>query len=71
MHRGFAEGARQHLDAIVSTIQAANAIAEKPLPVWISGHSLGGAYANCLMLQLLERKSSAKLFAAGSVYLPY
>lgn len=66
VHRGFAEGARQHLDAIVSTIQSANTAAEKPLPVWISGHSLGGAYANCLMLQLLERKSTARLFTAGT-----
>ncbi len=65
VHHGFYEGARQHADAIVAVIQQRNREAGRALPVWVSGHSLGGAYANCIMLHLLANKRTTHLFAAG------
>lgn len=67
VHHGFYEGARQHADAIVSVIQQSNREAGRVLPVWVSGHSLGGAYANCVMLHLLESCETSRLFEAGAV----
>lgn len=65
VHRGFYEGAKQHAESIVSVIRERNAEAGRTLPVWVSGHSLGGAYANCVMLHLLASRTTAHLFQAG------
>lgn len=46
-------------------VQEALERSDQPLAVWVTGHSLGGAYANCLMLHLLESRASARLFASG------
>lgn len=67
IHRGFLEGATQQAEAIVEAIQGAHANSERALPVWVTGHSLGGAYANCLMLHLLESRGTARLFMAGKI----
>ena len=66
VHHGFYEGARQHADAIVSVIQQRNREVGRALPVWVSGHSLGGAYANCIMLHLLSNRKTTHLFTAGN-----
>ena len=66
VHHGFYEGARQHANAIVAVIQQQNQEAGRALPVWVSGHSLGGAYANCIMLHLLANQRTALLFTAGN-----
>ena len=65
VHRGFFEGARQHAEAIIKVIQQAHRQEGRSLPVWVSGHSLGGAYANCLMLHLLDSGATSQLFEAG------
>lgn len=39
--------------------------AGKRLPVWVTGHSLGGGYANALALHLLANRATAQLFGAG------
>lgn len=65
VHHGFYLGARQHADAIIRVIQQAHQQAGHCLPVWVTGHSLGGAYANCVMLHLLESRSTSQLFQAG------
>ena len=65
VHRGFYEGARQHAEAIIRVIQQAHRQEGRSLPVWVSGHSLGGAYANCLMLHLLDSRATSQLFEAG------
>lgn len=35
------------------------------MPVWVTGHSLGGGYANALTLHLLAQRQGAQLFSAG------
>lgn len=37
------------------------------LQVWITGHSLGGGYANAVVLHMLANRSCAELFAAGAL----
>lgn len=61
MHRGFYEGAKRHLEEIAGVVHAAR----KRLPVWVTGHSLGGGYANALALHLLANRATAELFGAG------
>ena len=65
VHKGFYEGAKVHADTIVQVVRQQDARVGQPLPVWVTGHSLGGAYANALILHLLERRQTAQLFAAG------
>jgi putative lipase involved disintegration of autophagic bodies len=36
------------------------------LQVWITGHSLGGGYANAVMLHMLANRTCAELFGAGA-----
>lgn len=67
VHHGFYQGAKKHADAIISVIKLAHLQAGHSLPVWVSGHSLGGAYANCVMLHLLESRSTSQLFEAGTL----
>lgn len=43
---------------------------ERPPAVWLTGHSLGGGYANCVMLHLLANKSCSALFGGGGGALP-
>ncbi|KAK9814112.1 hypothetical protein WJX72_000806 [[Myrmecia] bisecta] len=65
VHKGFYEGAKQQIDAIVAAVRGQDRRARRRLPVWISGHSLGGGYANCVMLHMLANREIAELFAAG------
>ncbi|KAL3143242.1 hypothetical protein ABBQ38_002093 [Trebouxia sp. C0009 RCD-2024] len=65
VHSGFWEGAKQHVEDIKQVVQQQNRQAHRRLPVWITGHSLGGGYANCVMLHLLANKRTADLFSAG------
>ena len=37
--------------------------------MWITGHSLGGGYANAVMLHMLANRTCAELFAAGAAFL--
>lgn len=39
------------------------------LQVWLTGHSLGGGYANAVVLHMLANRSCAELFAAGALSL--
>lgn len=34
--------------------------------VWVTGHSLGGAYASCVLLHLLASRGTAQLFGKGA-----
>ena len=34
--------------------------------MWITGHSLGGGYANAVVLHMLANRATAELFAAGA-----
>ena len=65
VHSGFWEGARQHVADITRVVQQQNSQARHQLPVWVTGHSLGGGYANCMMLHLLANKRTKDLFSAG------
>lgn len=65
VHSGFWEGARQHVADITKVVQLQNSRARHHLPVWVTGHSLGGGYANCMMLHLLANKRTKDLFSAG------
>ena len=65
VHSGFWQGAKQHIEDIKQVVQQQNSQARRRLPVWITGHSLGGGYANCVMLHLLANKRTADLFSAG------
>lgn len=65
VHAGFWEGAKQHIEDIKQVVQQQNSQAGRRLPVWITGHSLGGGYANCMMLHLLASKRTADIFSAG------
>lgn len=65
VHSGFWEGAKQHVEDIKQVVQEQDRQAGRHLPVWITGHSLGGGYANCMMLHLLANKRTADLFSAG------
>ena len=65
VHAGFWEGAKQHIEDIKQVVQQQNSLAGRRLPVWITGHSLGGGYANCMMLHFLASKRTADIFSAG------
>ncbi len=65
VHRGFYEGAKRHLEEIAGVVGGADAEAGGRLPVWVTGHSLGGGYANALALHLLAGRATAQLFGAG------
>lgn len=65
VHSGFWQGAKQHVEDIKQVVQEQDRQAGRHLPVWITGHSLGGGYANCMMLHLLANKRTADLFSAG------
>ncbi|BDA46815.1 hypothetical protein COCOBI_09-2680 [Coccomyxa sp. Obi] len=65
VHRGFYEGAKRHLEEIAAVVSERDSEAGKRLPVWVTGHSLGGGYANALALHLLANRATAQLFGAG------
>lgn len=65
VHSGFYEGARKHAENIVSLVRLQQRRRGHSLPVWVTGHSLGGGYANCLILHLLAQQQGAHLFSAG------
>ena len=61
LHKGFLEGiegSEEDLCKAVCTIRGAS---DEFLPVWITGHSLGGACANALVLSLIV------IFAEGGI----
>ena len=66
VHRGFYEGAKAHAADIVRLVGEATAAYGRTVPVWVTGHSLGGGYANCLILHLLAQRQGAQLFGAGA-----
>ena len=70
VHSGFWEGAKQHIEDIKQVVQQQNSQAHCRLPVWMTGHSLGGGYANCMVLHLLANKHTADLFSAGQFHVP-
>ena len=47
-------------------VRACDEKAGAALPVWVTGHSLGGGYANALALHLLAQQNTAELFGAGA-----
>lgn len=65
VHQGFYQGALRHLQEIQALVSSHAQQGGKPVPVWITGHSLGGGYANAVMLHMLANRSCAKLFASG------
>lgn len=65
VHRGFYEGAKRHLEEIAAVVSERDSKARRRLPVWVTGHSLGGGYANALALHLLANRATAQLFGAG------
>ena len=65
VHAGFWLGASQHVADITRIVKQQNSRAGHRLPVWITGHSLGGGYANCMVLHLLANKRTKDLFSAG------
>lgn len=65
VHQGFYQGARRQLKEIQSVVASHAKPGSKRLPVWITGHSLGGGYANAVVLHMLGNRSCAQLFAAG------
>jgi len=72
VHAGMYHGVSRHLPTIQEAIAHAESDAassqdgeQAPPPVWLTGHSLGGGYANCVMLHLLATKSCAELFRGG------
>jgi hypothetical protein len=65
VHRGFYEGAKRHREEIAAVVGARDRAAGRRLPVWVTGHSLGGGYANALALHLLANRATAELFGAG------
>lgn len=66
MHRGFYEGAKRHLEEIAGVVSERDNAAGARLPVWVTGHSLGGGYANALALHLLANRATAQLFGTGA-----
>lgn len=66
MHGGFYNGAKRHLAEIATVVRACDERAGRRLPVWVTGHSLGGGYANALALHLLAQQNTAELFGAGA-----
>ena len=68
VHRGFYEGAKRHLEEIAQVVASADSAAGGRLPVWVTGHSLGGGYANALALHLLAGRATAGLFGAGGLH---
>ena len=66
MHGGFYNGAKRHLAEIAAVVRACDERACRRLPVWVTGHSLGGGYANALALHLLAQQNTAELFGAGT-----
>ena len=66
MHGGFYNGAKRHLAEIAAVVRACDERAGRRLPVWVTGHSLGGGYANALALHLLAQQNTAELFGAGT-----
>ena len=67
MHGGFYNGAKRHLSEIATVVRACDEKAGRRLPVWVTGHSLGGGYANALALHLLAQRNTAELFGAGQL----
>ena len=67
MHGGFYNGAKRHLAEIATVVRACDERAGRRLPVWVTGHSLGGGYANALALHLLAQQNTAELFGAGAL----
>ena len=65
VHGGFYNGAKRHLGEIATVVHACDERAGRRLPVWVTGHSLGGGYANALALHLLAQRNTAELFGAG------
>ena len=70
VHGGFYNGAKRHLAEIAGVVKACDERAGQRLPVWVTGHSLGGGYANALALHLLAQRNTAELFGAGVAALP-
>ena len=50
MHNGFLRGAGLELGAILEAVSLMPG-----LPIWLAGHSLGGAYAVCTVLLMHTR----------------
>ena len=67
VHGGFYNGAKRHLSEIATIVRACDEKAGRRLPVWVTGHSLGGGYANALALHLLAQRNTAELFGAGQL----
>ncbi len=67
VHGGFYNGAKRHLSEIATVVRACDEKAGRRLPVWVTGHSLGGGYANALALHLLAQRNTAELFGAGQL----
>ncbi len=53
VHRGFSKALEYVWDDIVSTLKK---VLTNSQPIWITGHSLGGALATLVMAQLLQKK---------------
>lgn len=68
VHGGFYNGAKRHLAEIATVVRACDEKAGRRLPVWVTGHSLGGGYANALALHLLAQRNTAELFGAGQLF---
>lgn len=49
----------------MGVVAARDSASGRRLPVWVTGHSLGGGYANALALHLLANRATAQLFGAG------
>ena len=68
LHRGFYHGCLDHIEDILTVVaEARNAAGGPSTPLWLTGHSLGGAYAAALTLHLLVNHAQhAPLFAGGT-----
>lgn len=56
VHRGFQAGWNSIEDSVIRQIRKWNQSLEKPLPLFIAGHSLGGALATVAAASLVKRK---------------
>lgn len=68
LHGGFYRGCLDHIEDILSVVaEARNAAGGPNTPLWLTGHSLGGAYAAVMTLHLLVNHAQhAALFSGGT-----